>query len=351
MNTRPWVPAFGLAGLLLAPALRAQDQPPPPPAPPVSPEDPGISLVYRYKTGQAQRFKLQMKGDFSLTPQGGASGLGPIPINMDQTLVYTEKVTGTREGTGTLSVSLDSMTITSGAMGMNHTLRMQNGKVTSSLNGKPTPAGASGMPAAAMQNMAPKKPVILKRDPTGASTLVGGAAPAMGTMMGGISGSIAQLPGKPVKVGETWESVQKVKPSLPGPAAQAGQIPEVEIRLTHTLKGLAEKNGKQFALIETTGNGSIPMASGTVQSMDQTVSGITRFDIARGAVVSGQYKLDLAMRMGLPPGLGAGAGGAAGGGAPQGMEANGTFNMTLMEAPVPAGAAKPAAKKAGRKKK
>ena len=45
-----------------------------------------VSLAFKYKIGQAQRFKGVAKSDFSITPEGGAgggaAGLGPIPISV-----------------------------------------------------------------------------------------------------------------------------------------------------------------------------------------------------------------------------------------------------------------------------
>lgn len=320
------------AGLLLlagATVSRAQEAPAAPPE---------VSLAYKYQTGNLQKFRLDSKSDLTISPEGGA-GLGPIPVAAKLQAVYTEKVAGTNQGTGTILVTLGSMLVDTNALGMSNVIKVQNGKVTTTVNGQPAPAGASGGLA---QGLAGSKPITLKRDPRGNVTDANGAA-AM--VSGGIGMTIAQLPDHPVKVGDSWDVDQKIRASVPGtPGGQAA--PEIEVHFTHTLKELVSKGGKQFAIIESTGSGSTP-ADAPGPAVNQNVTGTTRFDIDRGAVASGQYNMDLTMKLAAP----ALPGGAAAQGAPSSIKVDGIITMTLSELPIaPASAKKAPAKKAPAKR-
>lgn len=322
--------AAGLLALAGASVSRAQE------APAAAPE---VSLVYKYQTGKLQKFRLDSKSDLTISPEG-AGGLGPIPFTAKLQAVYTEKVAGTNQGTGTILVTLGSMVIDTNALGLNNVVKVQSGKPTT-INGQPAPPGAGGEFARAL---ASNKPLTLMRDPRGGMTDAEGSAP-MPT--GGIGMTIAQLPDHPVKVGDSWEVAQKIRASVPGaPGGQAA--PEIEVRFTHTLKELVTKGGKQFALIESTGSGSTPTDT-PGPAVNQNITGTTRFDIDRGAVASGQYNMDLSMKVAAP----ALPAGAAPQGAPSSIKVDGIITMTLAELPVtpPAATAKKApAKKRPRKR-
>lgn len=315
---------FVLAG---ASVSRAQD------APVAAPE---VTLTYKYQTGNVQKFRLDSKSDLTISPEG-AAGLGPIPVTAKLQAVYTEKVAGTSQGTGTLLVTLSSMLMDTNALGMSNVVKVQNGKVTTTVNGQPAPAGAAGDMS---KSLGGNKPITLKRDARGSVTDANGAA-AM--VSGGIGMTIAQMPDHPVKVGDSWDVNQKIRASVPGtPGGQAA--PEIEVRFTHSLKELVTKGGKQFAIIESLGSGSTP-ADAPGPAVNQNVTGTTRFDIERGTVASGQYNVDLSMKI-ATPGLPAGA---AAQGAPANLKVDGIIAMTLAEVPVTAPAAK--AKKAAPKKR
>jgi hypothetical protein len=317
---------FVLAG---ASVSRAQD------APAAAPE---VTLAYKYQTGNLQKFRLDSKSDLTISPEG-AAGLGPIPVTAKLQAVYTEKVAGTNQGTGTLLVTLGSMLVDTNALGMSNIVKVQNGKVTTTVNGQPAPAGSGGD---MIKGLASNKPITLKRDARGGVTDANGSA-AMVT--GGIGMTIAQMPDHPVKVGDSWDVAQKIRASVPGtPGGQAA--PEIEVHFTHTLKDLVTKGGKQFAIIESTGSGSTP-ADAPGPAVNQNVTGTTRFDVARGAVASGQYNMDLSMKL-ATPGLPAGAPSQ---GAPSSIKVDGMIVMTLAEVPAaPAAAKKAPAKKRARKR-
>jgi hypothetical protein len=335
--------AAALALLLTAvlPVRGAQDAPTPPEA------LAGLSLTYKFKPGQVQRFRANATMDFTVTPEGGGAGLGPMPITAKMQMLYAEKVAGERDGTGTLAWTLANMTQSYNVLGNTMVMKFANGKLANTMNGQPAPA--MGVDTAQMQAQL-AKPVMFRRTPRGEMTAVdGGTAPVGAGGLGGPSLSIAFLPDRPVQVGDTWETVQKVQASVPNPSAQV-QIPEIEARFTHTLQRLESKDGKAFAIIESSGSGAAPEGVAGAVSGTQNVSGTTRFDVTRGAVVSGQYTIDLGMS--IP--IGAGAAGAAqppSGGVPQGMRIDGTIQMVVREeVPAPVPTKKPAAKKPAAKR-
>lgn len=322
--------AGGVICLIAAVPLAAQEG-----QPPADPAMPTYALAFKHQAGQVQNFRASMKADMTFTPNGGGGGgLGPIPIGLNVLYASTEKITGTRQGTGTVAIKLNNLTLTANAMGQNQVIKMQNGKVT--LNGQPAPAGA-GNP---LQQMTGSTDSVVKRDPQGNVTLVSGGGNQLAALGGGgTAGVFVQFSDKPVSVGEQWEVTQKVQAAVPGPLAgpAGGQLPQLEVKYTHILKQVVNKDGKRLAIITTTGAGGTPQEG--QNAMTQDVTGTSRFDIDRGVLVSGQYTINTSMRMASPQ-----LGGAEGQpGAPTGVQIDGMINLTVGEAP--ATAAKPAGKK------
>src|SRR5436190_6079253 len=95
-SLRLLVPA-GLLASFAATQLAAQEAQP-------------VTLAFKYKTGQAQKFASEVKTEATITT-GGGGGLGPIPVTLNMKYDYSEKIVGTRQGTGTLSSLLDLQNI------------------------------------------------------------------------------------------------------------------------------------------------------------------------------------------------------------------------------------------------
>lgn len=352
------------AALLAAPSLCAQDQPPAPPAPGGGQ---GVKLAYKYRAGQVQRFRAGYTSDMSLTMDGPAAGAGPIPITVKMALRYSEKIAGVKDGVATVVTKMDGLSMNTNAMGTSFAVKMANGKTTMSMNGQPVKPG-SPLAAALPKMTAARMSMTAQRDALGNEKRMQSGPEMDQYFGGGTNAATVQLPDHPVKVGDTWETTMKTKPAIPGsPGGGASAVPEMEIKLTNTLKGLETKNGKQFAIIETVGTGSLPAgAGGALQELNQNMAGTTRFDVGRGAVVSGQYSLDMGMKMqglgglGVPGGPGGGAPpppgggpGAGGEGAQQspGIRIDGAIKINLFEAPAPAPGKAPAKKRPAGKKR
>jgi hypothetical protein len=331
--------------LLATAALSGQDSETPGTT---EPAEQTVKLAFKHQTGQVRKYRGTGKAEMTVTPEGGGAGLGPIPMNIKIAFAQTEKVTGTRQGTGTIAVKLDSMTMGLDFVGINMVMKVLNGKATASVNGQPLKPGQPGVGGdlKSLEDLA-KNVAIVKRDPRGQITLVKGQGAGVGQVLGGASLGLAQMPDKPVKVGDSWDISQKIKPTVPGPTGSAGggtaRMADIDVQFTHTLRALEVKNGKQHAIIDSTGNGFLPeTGEGPVQTMSQNFTGSTRFDVNAGAIVSGQYSVVVEATMSQAIGTPAGARG----GGPN-MRMDGNIQVTFREAPATpaAPAKKPAAKK------
>jgi hypothetical protein len=345
------VTTIALAAALASSAFAAQDEPAPqPPAPaPTAPGAPapppsetgsrGISLIFKHAAGQVQKFRANVQGDLTLTPEGDGGGIGAIPISLKMAYAITEKVTGTRRGTATLSTLLDSATIASGFAGNTIVMKALNGKMTVSVNGRPVPAGAPGAAGfSGVQQINLRIPAITRRDPRGRVTAASNRPDPISQLFGSSSATILHLPDKPVEVGESWESTQRIQPTVPGGAAAGIAPPAIELRLTHTLKSVSVKNGRRFAIIESTG--SSETSQGGQSASNQSISGISRFDVTRGALVSQQYNADMGVQLPMP------ANAAAPPGAPQSLRMDGIMTVTITEAVAAGNKAAPGRKPA-----
>ncbi|MFN3652072.1 MAG: hypothetical protein ACK47B_21055 [Armatimonadota bacterium] len=331
----------GLATTLTAGALRAQDMPETAPA--------GVKLEYKHKAGQIQKFRLSGKMDMTMTPEGGAAGaVGAIPFGVTMVASYSEKVTGVKDNVASVAMLPGTATITTDALGNKIEIKAAGGKVTTLVNGQKQEGQMPGMNAESLGILGGSKPVPFKRDTRGRMT--GAAVQQSQASWGGFgTNTVFELPEEPVSVGDVWETQLKVKPPLPGGGAAAPgvEVPEFEVQFTHTLKRIDTTGGKQHALIESVGSASTPEQMGSaVRSISQNYTSLTRFDIKRGAVVSGKVTMDMSMVMDLgglaPPGA------AGQPGAPSGLRIDGLMDMSYQE--VPAAPAKAPAKKPVRKK-
>jgi hypothetical protein len=316
MQARTLLPLIGL--LLAAAPMAAQDSDPSPP----------LALAFKHMVGKVQKYRLDTNADLMVTSEGGP--LPQLPIGMKTVMTFTEKVTGEKDGAGTLTVQPLVMTVDTQVMGMSRKLKAEGGKVT--MDGKPVPAAAN------LTGGLSGRPVTLQRSLNG--TLSGKEGAGVQAMLG--SSYLLRLPEQPVTIGESWESTLVVQPNLPlgGPSQP---IPEIEIKLKHTLKSTEVKQGRTHALIETTGAGSTP--DGSDMKVKQEYQGVTRFDATAGSVVSAAYTMDLKMDMPLPAA-------AFGGPAPEGtvpprIKVEGAMKFGLAELPLTvAPAKKPAPKPA-----
>lgn len=332
--TALWLSSFTLLALS-ASALPAQNEPPPAAAAAES-----VQLAFKHTVGQSQKFRGGGKADFTIS-LGEGGGLGPIPLGSKLDFIYTQKVAGTRTGTGTLSFAVDTFTMGVNALGTELTLKAQNGKVTTLMNGAPPPPGLAAGGGGGVQSMLGggqlASAITLKRDPRGNITI--DPAKSKNQMLMGVLPTYLQFPEKPVAVGETWETVLKTQPTVGG-GPSGITIPEIELASTHTLKAIEVKNGRRHAIISTTSTSALAPApaapaapaapgappadaAGAPPAVQVETTATTRFDIDRGTIVSGQVKSLNTFNMGqiqIPAGAAGALGGAAGapGGAPAG---------------------------------
>lgn len=336
MKTRAWLPLSFAALAVVLPAA-AQD---------ASQE---VLLQFKHQAGQSRKYRFQMKADFTVTPDGnGAGGLGALPIGLKSTAFFTEKVASVDGQVASLLVTPLTMTMDTSLLGMSTVLKMERGKLT--VNGQPLPPGSN---LGGLEGMLAGKPLSLQRNAQGQLAAVAADATGISQMLN--SSFLLQLPEGPVKVGDTWETAMKGAAKLPVGGPLQPQLPDMELKLTHTLKSLETSGGKLHALIETKGGATSSAGENKDAPMGQTYSGVTRFDVNQGAILSGKYSADIKMKVPVPTGLGTAPPAAPEGaptpeGMPASMQLDGIMSFTLGEAPmVPAQAAPKATKPAVRK--
>ena len=297
--------ALALAGAALAPIglpARAQEAPG---------GDQPIVLRFKNQPGSVQRFKAGVAMDLSVTI--GDGGLGALPIASKMTYVYSEKVAGVKDNAATLAVKIESIASDTNVMGNSVQFRVANGKLSMTANGQPVNPEQLGPRAERLKQLTSTEAVMLRRSPQGDIAILQGNPTGPGQLLGAASPVLVRFPDNPIRVGDSWEVEQTLQPSLPAPGV--GNVPagEFQFKFTHTLKSLDRVNGRQVAVIESAGVGTVPegAAAGPLKDVQQNLVGTTRFDLGRGAVLSGSYTMDMAMRVDMP-----GAPGGPGQGAP-----------------------------------
>jgi hypothetical protein len=266
--------------------------------------------------------------------------------------VYSEKVIGTNKGTGTISTQVVAMDMAYDVFGTVREMRYANGKTVNLVNNQPAPAG-NGAPMTKTAEQL-RKPVVTRRDPQGNVNMGSRADPSApvstGSELFGSNVTVMTLPDHPVKVGDQWESTQRMTPNIPVGNGGASAVPVIEVKMTHTLKSLVSRNGHVYALVDSTGSGASPEGA-PGGAINESFTGTTRFDVQRGAVASGKYNVEIALKLPIatlgvtPPPAAPGSPAAAQ--IPQSVRIDGSMQMILTEAPP----AKPAAKGAARKRR
>lgn len=343
MRTRVWLP-LTLCATALAPVLAAQ-------------EAQEVTLQFKHQPGQTRKFRFDMKADLTVTPEGAGGGIGALPIGLKSTSYFTEKVQAVDGDSASLLVTPLSMVMDTSLLGMSTVLKMEGGKVT--MNGQPLPPGGG---FGGLEGMVSGKAMTVRRNALGQVTVDAAGAAGISQMLN--SSFLLQLPEKPVKIGDSWETSFKASGQLPVGGPLSPNLPDLELKLTHTLKSLEMQKGSQVAVIETKGSAGVgqpaaggpemPPAGQDMPPAGQTYSGTTHFDVTRGTILSGKYGADVKMKVPVPAGLGGGFPGAPQGapmpeGAPGSMQIDGMMTFTLGEAPLVT--PKPAPKKAAPVKK
>ncbi len=342
-----WAPIFGAAAVLTSQPLLAQN-------PPASGDD-ALVLQYKHTAGAIQRFKSNAKMDMTIAAEGG-SGAGAAmaipPISLSMNTAHNEKVVGVKDGRGVLAVKVDAMSMNTAIMGSMVQSKLVNGRMVTTVNGKPSPATAMAGNVGDITQV-----MTIVRDGQGIVMNADGTASPLGGMFGNSVGTVlAQFPPRPVKVGETWEFAQRMRFPLPPQAGQlTGNIPDLMLKFTHTFREVQVKEGRRFAMIDTVAAGETTEApaNSPIKFMKQNFTGATRFDIEGGKSAGGSYTMDFSMGMNLAGLVPQGAQAAPGGQQPpSAIKLDGSMTMTVAEdtsPPAKAAAKKPTKASAKRK--
>jgi hypothetical protein len=350
------IAALGVAFALVAGAgiVRAQ-------------ENGSVKLAYKWKPGQLFKYRLTGGGTFTMNlgglpvPAGapGAPPAGGIPMDMKMTMEAWQRVKEVApDGSATVTQQLQAMNMTNTVMGMNVVLKLEDGKMSMTMNGQPFPLqpGGQGADMAALMS----KGVDIRLTPRGQMIELTGAAREavarmfqgsnISAMFGGgtLGAGMLIMPESPVKPGESWTDKQllrvPVQGGLGGPGGAQAQLMQVDYSVENTCSRIEGDGDKRTAVIATKAKATIPEtklefqadpknagAAGlpvTIRSFTQNINGTVNFDLAAGYIRSGDYTVDMGMKMDLPF---APPGGAADGAKPQvAMDGKMTMKVALL---------------------
>jgi hypothetical protein len=335
-------------------------------------EDAGVKLEYKFKPGQVFRYRVTAGGTINTkmeglpAPAGAPASPGSIPMELQMTIELSQRVKDVApDGSATLTQQLETMNMTNKVMGQQMLSKFDNGKFIITMNGQPMqlPPGAGGD----AMNLA-GKPVEIKLTRRGQVLAVAGAGREalarmfQGTNLGQVFGAgtpgagMMILPEAPVKVGESWNDKQLVTLPIPisGPPGAAPTSLQINYAVQNTLTGLEGAGAERVAVIATKADITMPETKLNVpadaqkpgaatlpmgfRDFSQKVEATVRFDPEAGLVRSGDYNVNLGMKMDLPF---APPGGAAGGPKPQ-MAMDGKVTMKVAFLPEGKTASAPA---------
>lgn len=333
-------------------------------------EDAGVKLEYKWKPGRVFRYRLTAGGTITTkmeglpTPAGApAPPAGGFPMELQMTMEISQRIKEVApDGSATITQQLETMSMTNNVMGQQMLSKFENGKFTMSMNGQPMQMPPGGRSDA--MTMA-GKPVDLKITRRGQVLAVEGAGREaiarmfQGTNLGQVFGGgtpgagMTILPETPVKVGQSWNDKQLVNLPIPipGPPGAPPTSLQINYAVQNTLTGLEGQGANRVAVITTKADVTMPETKINVpadpqkpgaqalpmsfRDFNQKVDGTVRFDPEAGVVRSGDYNVNLGMKMQLPF---APPGGAAGAKPQMAMDGK----MTMKVALLPEGKAAPA---------
>lgn len=293
---RSWA---GIAALLAAVGAQAQ----------APTEGEKVALAHKFQTGAAQRFKLTANTDVALSLGGEAGGgLGPIPISLKMAGTYVEKVLGIKEGAGTIQARSENTTMDLNLFGSAMKFKQVGGRVVGTVNGQPLRPDQMAGGAANLQAALNAGATTIRRAASGATDGSIRAGNGSGANVLGV----LLFPANPVSVGESWTVKQKQEVMVPSAVGAAGGAisQELEMEITNTLQEIKVDKGRRYAIIATSATGEI--GQGDQQKITQTLEGLSRFDIARGALASGKFTINISMPFQAPQLNGVGGQGGAG---------------------------------------
>lgn len=262
-----------LAAALLtaAPATLAQT----PAAAPTAPNAQTYTLRYKFKPGDINYYKVTMNNNGLIS--GGPGGQS-IPLKQHMVFIYHQTVTGVSaaDGAATLVTKFDSLDMT--------------------MNGQPLPN------VAAMSEQFKSRSITTTVSPTGKVSSVKVEGPDSGAMpgmdfskMANFQGA-AQLPERPVKVGDNWKGAVEMNGAF-GP-----QMTGVQATVASTLTSVESSAGETVASINQVTNAtfdSAPLPGAAAMSITGSVTGTgtLKFDADAGVVVGQTSHVTLDMTM------------------------------------------------------
>jgi|SoiMethySBSTD1v2_1073268.scaffolds.fasta_scaffold17246_3 hypothetical protein len=268
-----------------------------------------VALRYRWNKGEALRYRMVQETTIAMS---GIPGMGEM--NITNTMTQIQKMTAqdvAADGTATVQALFESVKMEMGTpMGnfvYDSTAPAQN-------NADPMVAQVAGMmgalvgesitivmsPTGAIQKTEGMTRIVQKmqQSPQAAAAGLSGLENMLSddSMKGSFGQSLANLPEKPVKTGDTWKSDL----SMPNPFGT------MNIATTYTLKGTESTGGHDFARITSTsavkatasGKSPFPMPM-TMEFGDGTGQGEMVFDRKLGRTQQATMSMTMPMSMNM----------------------------------------------------
>jgi hypothetical protein len=310
-----------------------------------------VKLAYKWKPGQVFKYRMTGAGTYTMSlgglpALGGAPGAPPqggFPMETKMTMETTQRVKEVApDGSATVTQRLLTMNMTNNVMGRQAVVKMEDGKMSMTLDGQAMPLQGAGQSAELATLMT--KGVDIRLTPRGQMIeLAGAAREAVARMFQGSgvsvlfgSGTLGAgmliLPESAVKSGGSWNDKQllriPIQGGLGGPAGGgASQLMEVDYDVQHTVSRIEGQGDRRTAVITTKGAATVPETKLktpaqpnnatpgslpiTIRAFTQKIDGKANFDLNAGYIRDGDYTLDLGMKMDLPFAPPAGAADAA----------------------------------------
>lgn len=262
-------------------------------------EGEGITLRYQFPPGRVSRQQSTMKADLQAELEGIA-GRQPLTLETAALLQDTVVQVGAA-GDALLATELLSFSLDGSLTGVRMVIRMANGKVNSTLNGRPVQGGllmaalGSGRPRPARHRMSASGQILERGDGDWSASVTR----LLGVEGGPLDEADVDLtfPDRPVAVGDRWGS--EVTRVIVLPNAPEGASTRLQVLNASNLQRVEERQGRRVAIIETRGGVRLlTPAGGNPPRFTQETTVTTTFDVTAGEVIEsrGTIRLDMDLR-------------------------------------------------------
>jgi len=256
-----------------------------------------VDLRWKYRTGEQLLYRVTLEQEATLPGQGSQSGtqvqtmrwsVDEVAQNGDATVtVTTERMQIDQVGPGG-SIDYDSETMADSTSAQNAMF----GAIVDMSNTLVITPGGTVKEVRGLEGMIDEMVAGLSPEMEGTARQQFGQMFNEESIKNMMQQSIQSFPSEPVAPSATWETSY----SMPVPS-----IGEITTTANFTLDDVVTREGRQIALISSTGTVSFGEASGQLAGMmemdDATVASTVDFDVERGHILSGTTDTSMTMNL------------------------------------------------------